>query len=79
MAANWARKLPHAVETRDGKSYRTLAQARVLILKQRERNEWKAAAGAVLTAAETGTAGDLVEAERLLRNALFLDGLRLKL
>jgi hypothetical protein len=79
MAANWARKLPRAVETLDGKSYRTLAQARALILEQRERNEWKAAAGAVLTAAKTGAASDLAEAERLLRNALFLDGFRLKL
>jgi hypothetical protein len=79
MAEDWRRKLPRPVQTREGEIYRTLAEARAMVLEQRGRNEWQAAAGALMAAAEKGTAASLAEAERLLKNALFLDGPRLKL
>ena len=77
MAEKWSRALPEPVETRDGKRFVTLRQAAEYAADQNPRNEWQNVAGALMQAARTGAAADLHVAWRALRNALFIDGLRL--
>ena len=79
MPTNWRRPLDSVVETRDGKSFKTLRDAANYALEQSGRNEWQNAAGALVAAAKTGKAGDIREATKAFRNALFIDGLKLKL
>lgn len=77
--ANWTRPLPATVETRDGIKFKTLKDAALFTANQPERNEWLSAAGALVKAAETGKSPDIAAAHQAFRNALFVDGLRLKL
>lgn len=76
---NWGTKLPRVVETRDGKKFRTLREAAVFASEQTPRNEWLSAAEKLLKAADTARSSDVFAAHAAFRNALFLDGLRLKL
>lgn len=78
-AAGWEKELTRPVETTDGKIFETLSQARDFVLTQPEKNEWHNAAGKLLQAAESGRWEDREEATKAQRNALFVDGLRLKL
>lgn len=76
---DWNRPLTRPVQVRDGPTLTTLAQARAFILKQPERPPWPNCAGVFLNAANTGSKGDILTATQALEDALFIDGLRLKL
>jgi hypothetical protein len=79
MPANWQRPLHGVVELRDGKSFKTLRDAANYAIEQSGRNEWQAAAGALIAAAKTGKVGDIRTATQAFRNALFVDGLKLRM
>jgi hypothetical protein len=79
MPAMWKMSLPAVVETRDGATFKTLKDAAEFTAEQPHRNEWLRAAEALLQAAESGRSSGISTAHTAFRNALFLDGLRLKL
>lgn len=79
MPGKWDRKLPAVVETTGGAKIITLRQAAAFVSKQNDhRREWQQAAGALMEAAETGQPEHLSTAYNAFRNALFIDGMRLK-
>lgn len=77
--AHWRKPLARVVETTDGKSFTTLADARAFVLTQPERAPWPKVAGELLKAANSGGVPDIIEATHAFESALFIDGLRLKL
>ena len=73
----WSRKLPMAIELKDGRTIATLSDARALILGLTERAQarpfWVYATELLLEAAESDR--DLGEVSLQLRRALMRDGM----
>jgi hypothetical protein len=78
-AARWRKHLTRNVETTDGEIFTTLSDAGRYVSKQPERNEWLNAAAKLMAAAKSGNPRDIGEATDALENALFVDGMRLKI
>lgn len=72
---SWSRKFHKPLHTRNGKTLKTLSDARAFLLSLGDlgrRNEWQHAAGALLSCAKSGRCRPAWEA---MRDALFLNAM----
>ncbi|MDB5927324.1 MAG: hypothetical protein JWN13_6260 [Betaproteobacteria bacterium] len=72
----WSALLSRPVPVRDGPVLRTLKQAAILTMFNKEtgkRSSWQSAARKLMLAAETGNKGDIEDATKQIELALFME------